>query len=210
MSIKIKKNAIKIVVIVILVIIFIVGGIFLSQFISTNNQINLAKKNLEQINAEELKEKITEELKNSELNINTSNGNQFVMTQFTDDTNGFVSAIIMLVDKKYGDGDGDGVAIPCFRVESNKDGNFKSITYLENSDLGNIVEEAIRKVFKNEYNVDILIDGNSRYNGNFRKIADNQEAQITDNYFWNTIYKRITNKEPSDTTLCFITFGLDK
>lgn len=208
MSIKIKKNAIKIVVIVILVIIFIVGGIFLSQFISTDRKINVAENNLEQIKVEELEEKIIKELENSELNINTSNGNQVVMTQFTDNNDGFVTAIIMAVNRNniY---NGDGLSIPCFKIESDENGNFKNITYLENGDLEDVVAEAVSKVFKRDYNVDIIIDGNSRYNSNFRRVADTQEVETTSDNFWNIIYKRITDKEPFETTLYTITFGLD-
>ena len=208
LSIKIKKNVIKFVVIIILLIILTIGGIFLSQFISANSKIKVAKENLQQIKVEELEEKIIKELEKSELNINTSNGNQVVMTQFTDNKDEFVTAIITITNRNniY---NGEGVAIPCFKIESDKNGNFKNITYLENGYLENVVSEVIRNVFKNEYNVDIIIDGNSRYNGNFRRAADTQEVTKTSDDFWNVIYKRITDREPIETTLYTITFGLD-
>ncbi len=194
----IKKKTIKIIVGIIVAIAVIVGGIFAFQFISTNMKIKDTEEKLSQINAEELQSKLIKELESTSLNVQVNNGNQFVITEFVDNGKGYISASICLVRGK----NIDVVGIPCFHIERDNNGKFKNITYLENGfEIENIVGNAVRKVFKNEYDVNIIEENDSGYNSHFRQITQMQEITYTDTAFWETIYQKITGDIPYNNSI---------
>ena len=96
----------------------------------------------------------------------------------------------------------DVVGIPCFHIERDNNGKFKNITYLENGfEIENIVGNAVRKVFKNEYDVNIIEENDSGYNSHFRQITQMQEITYTDTAFWETIYQKITGDIPYNNSI---------
>lgn len=217
MSIKIKKRTLKILGIVILVVAVIIVAVFLTHFILTSIKINQTEKKLSQINAEELQTKIIEKLKETPMNINLSYGNQMIMTEFVDnyeDTNGYVTALI-LYTKGTNIYNGEGVAIPCFKIESDSNGNFKDIKYIYAS-FDSIVNEAVERVFKDEYNIDVVITNNARYNSHFRSFSFDNSLKIirTNEDFLESVVKKITDEDDYDDTSDktidnIMTFGLD-
>mgnify|MGYP001861100364 CR=1 FL=1 len=217
MSIKIKKKKLKILGIIILVIGVIIATVFLTRFILTNIKINNTEKELSQINAEELQTKIIEKLKETPMNINLSYGNQMIITEFVDnyeETNGYVTALI-LYTKGGNIYNSEGVAIPCFKIESDSNGNFKNIKYIYAS-FDSIVNEAVERVFKDEYNIDVVITNNARYNSHFRSSGFDNSLKIirTNEDFLESVVKKITDEDDYDDTSDkmidnIIAFGLD-
>lgn len=217
MSIKIKKKKLKILGIIILVIGVIIATVFLTRFILTNIKINNTEKELSQINAEELQTKIIEKLKETPMNINLSYGNQMIITEFVDnyeETNGYVTALI-LYTKGGNIYNSEGVSIPCFKIESDSNGNFKNIKYIYAS-FDSIVNEAVERVFKDEYNIDVVITNNARYNSHFRSSGFDNSLKIirTNEDFLESVVKKITDEDDYDDTSDkmidnIIAFGLD-
>lgn len=187
----------KIIVIIVVAIAVIVGGIFAFQFISTNSKVKETEKKLGQINAEELQEKLIKELESTSLK------NSTYTTEFLKNKNGFVVFEITNVyeNRKMF------IEIPCFKIESNSNGNFKRITYLDfGQEIGDIVNDVVEKVFKDEYNINI----NSDYNSHFKTKGQNQDIQINDEKLWQIAFYEIIGYVPSknNTELRTITFGL--
>ena len=130
MSIKIKKKTLKIVGIVIGIIIIIIGLFFLIQTISTNMKISETEEKLSQINAEELNSKLIEELEKTDLNVDLTLDTMFVDTIFSegeDELEGFTVMSIIAFKNNNVIG---GIEIPCFKIESDSNGNFKNIEYV--------------------------------------------------------------------------------
>lgn len=157
-----------IVLVIVLVIGLIIGGIFGINYIRLNN----VKGQLSQINAKEFEEKLINELKNTSLNVNTESM-ETVFDDEIDENTGMVLKfyydLVMHNNSKNGQGyvfafvsdktDKErGVAIPCFKIESDSNGNFKNITFPSNTSsrlpLRRIVWDTVVKVLKNEYNID--------------------------------------------------------
>lgn len=191
----IKKNVIKIIIGIIVAIVVIVGGIFAFQFISTNNKIKDTEQTLSQINAKELQEKLIKELESTPLT------NSYT-TEFIENENGFIVAKITQKEMF--------VEIPCFKIETGSNGKFRKITYLE---LGNkivdIVNNSVKKVFKNEYDINIVLE-DSNYNRHFREVGKSQKVETNDEMLWQMVYYGIAEDKAYelDKSLQTITFGI--
>ena len=182
MSINIKKKNLKIVGIVIGIIIILVGLFFLVQTISTNIKISETKEKLSQINAEELKTKLIEELEKTDLNVDLTLDSMFVdtiVTEGEDELEGFTVMSIMAFKNNKVAG---AVEIPCFKIESDSNGNFKNIEYVYTRPLNtHIIAETVENVFKNTYNIDFTIENNSKYNTTFNQFFVNEGTITTVN-----------------------------
>lgn len=191
----IKKNVIKIIIGIIIAVVVIVGGIFAFQFISTNMKIKETEEKLSQINAEELQTKLIKELESTQLTNNYT-------TEFLENKDGFI--VVNIYNKEMF------VEIPCFKIETDSNGKFRKITYLETGNkIVDIVENSVKKVFKNEYDINIVIE-DTNYNLHFREIGKSQEIKTNDEIFWQLVYYGIAEDKAYelDKTLPTITFGL--
>lgn len=231
----IKKRTIKIIVGVIVAIAVIVGAVFAFQTISTNIKIKDTENKLSQINAEELETKIIKELENTDLNVNSPTSK----TEFRKlDSNkskfdSYIKMYYELSQKYFGtemktneevmteyisafitNSKEHGVAIPCFKIESDNNGKFKNINYLESGPgdrIETIVKNAVEKVFKNEYGIEIFVNGNDKYNLHFRNAGNILEPMVEDEEYWADVNYEITNDKSSYIpSLSTITFGLSK
>lgn len=203
MSIKIKKKALKIIGIVIVAIIILVGLFFLIQTISTNMKIKETEEKLSQINTEELKTKLIEGLEKTDLNIDLTLDTMFVDTIFTegeDELEGFTVMSIIAFKNNSVIG---GIEIPCFKIESDSNGNFKNIEYVYNRPLDtNIIAQTIRNVFKDTYNIDFTITNKTKYNTTFNQYFVNKGTitTVSDDFFL-AIVNRINDTEYEDYSL---------
>ena len=193
----IKKRTIKIIVGVIIAIALIVGGIFAFKIISTNNKIKYTEEKLSQINAEELQEKLINELENSKFSINTSDISTKICTlEKANESNRMAIEIFYDINKEDNPYEksvsayitsGQGkvkeiVAIPLFRIETDNNGKFKKIIYteiaLKEPVVSTDIKKVIRKVLKNDYHIDMFVEGNARYNIRFNKRSDSERRTI--------------------------------
>lgn len=200
MSINIKKKNLKIVGIVIGIIIILVGLFFLVQTISTNMKINETKEKLSQINAEELKTKLIEELEKTDLNVDLTLDSMFVDTIVTEgegELEGFTVMSIMAFKNNKVAG---AVEIPCFKIESDSNGNFKNIEYVAHRVLdSNIIEQTIEDVFKYSYNIDLKISDNIKYNSTFNMgLVNKGTIKTLNNDFFLAIVNRINDTDYED------------
>lgn len=183
----IKKNVIKIIIGIIVAIAVIVGGIFAFQFISTNSTIKDTEEKLSQIDAKELENKLIEELKNTKLYVGavSESDNELVWTEFKN-VDGVVMAKIQSTNEEY-------VNIPCFKIESDSNGKFKSITFddTENNGIFDICRQVIKNEFKNKYNIDTFIKNNSLYNNHFRKVIEPQKIETSSQVFFESMTNHI-------------------
>lgn len=203
MSIKIKKKALKIIGIVIVAIIILVGLFFLIQTISTNMKIKETEEKLSQINTEELKTKLIEGLEKTDLNVDLTLDTMFVDTIFTegeDELEGFT--VMSIIAFKNNNIIGE-IEIPCFKIESDNNGNFKNIEYVEHRVLDtNIIEQTIEDVFKYSYNIDLKIIDNIKYNSTFnRGLVNKGTVKTLSNDFFLAIVNRINDTEYEDYSL---------
>lgn len=203
MSIKIKKKTLKIVGIVIGIIIIIIGLFFLIQTISTNMKISETEEKLSQINAEELNSKLIEELEKTDLNVDLTLDTMFVDTIFSegeDELEGFTVMSIIAFKNNNVIG---GIEIPCFKIESDSNGNFKNIEYVYNRPLDtNIIAKTIRNVFKDTYNIDFTITNRTKYNTTFNQYFVNKgNIKTVSNDFFLAIVNRINDTEYEDYSL---------
>ena len=216
MSINIKKKHLTIVLGIVIGVVVIVAGIFLTRFILTNIEIKDTENKLRKISAEELQNKIIKELEETNININNTNGNFEIETVFTDtynETDNFVTAMII---RTYKGEYISGVALPCYKVEKDEQGYFKSITFLTGRDgVEGIVEEKVKKVLKEDYDIE-LTNGDMRYWERFTELYDDNgeikkcNIDTSSEDFWKEIYEDITNEEYyNNTTLNMMTFGLE-
>lgn len=189
------KKAFKIIIAVIVVVAIIIGGIFAYKFISTNMKIKETEEKLSQINAEELEEKLIKELENNKLNVNTSNISTKICSweEITESKENDIP--VMAIELFYATNKRDNpyeksisayitsnskeiVAIPLFKIESDNSGRFKKIIYTEKALKEYNMTDTIKKVLKNEYDIDMFIEGNEKYNTRFNKIFNNKTSTI--------------------------------
>ena len=155
MKVSMNKNTLKVIIAIIVVIVLIVIGAFAINTISKNAKTKEIENKLSQINAEELKNKIIAELEKTEISVNTYK----TKTTFADDVKinnyeNYVVAKITTSELSLL----DAVYIPFFKIDSDSNGNFKSIEYVPGySDLGIDVEKIIFDVLENEYNINTEI-----------------------------------------------------
>lgn len=143
----IKKKSIKVIISIIAVLLIIAIIALIVGVVLPNVKRNQIKNKLSQINAEDLQEKMIQEIEKTELNINTeklsttigtfemaekSNETKnidklfanaelyYALTGNTNDFKNYVFAYIIGEDNEL-------VIIPCFKIESDSNGNFKSI-----------------------------------------------------------------------------------
>ena len=148
MSINIKKKTIKIISAIIIVLLIIVVSAVIIGVVLPRKTENQIRETLSQINAEELQEKMIKELEKSSLNINTEeitttigtlddaeNNNKYIKNNINllsgvkanyelshnlDIFKNYISAYIIGKNNEV-------IVIPCFKIESDTEGNFKSI-----------------------------------------------------------------------------------
>ena len=147
-----KKKVIIIITVILVLIALIVGGILVANTIITNNQAKELEEKLSEIDVEELEEKLIEKLEKTTINVNKSTQNSM------GDTIG-IETIFLSTRGMYDDmNEGENIEaykdyvmafgravkngeysmqymFPCFKIETDKNGDFKSITYLSVSNL---------------------------------------------------------------------------
>lgn len=174
---KVKKDKkktlkmIKIIITVIIAIAVIVGAIFLIKEISDNIKIKQEENKLQQINSEELQEKIIKKLEADYRFITprTIIGNQnminnelfdFAMIFFVDENKNIENpenfVFAFHEGKKGNNYDEDcQLAVPLFKIESDENGKFKNIIFNVSDDwYGSAIANIIRDVFETEYGID--------------------------------------------------------
>lgn len=219
-----NKKTMKIIVAIIITILVIILGVFTMKIITTNIKIKETEQKLSEIDAEELKTKLIEELKKTKLNVSVDlidTNNMFVETMFADSENfkGYVTATTICFKGYNVVG---AVETPCFKINSDNNGKLKNIEYTEKfMDGVYIIEKAVKDVFKNEYNIEFTIK-NSTYNKKFNKLlrdftdTNKGDIYVKDNDFLLGIAEKITGiaeYDYSDSTRLkeyrTTTFGLD-
>lgn len=170
-----KKSKILFILFVILIVAVIVIAVIVSKNNSnkknTNSKtdpIKSVEDKLKTINAEELQNKIIAELEASDLNVNVKNDSNEITTVFDTGTI-FKKYICAKIDYiRNGEIDAS-VEIPCFRIDYDSDGKFKSIEYTYEFMTTNIINEAIRNVFKDQYGLNDFdaIIGSQKYERKF-------------------------------------------
>ena len=187
----IKKKTILIIIGVIIATAIIIGGIFGFKSISTSMRIKETENKLSKINAEEFESKLISELKQSKFNINTSNlSTEICNWNDFNNTKQCQMAVMSIeifyaannIDNPYEDcvsayitSNSRGVvAIPLFKIEKDNNGNFKNIVYTERVLKESVVTNAIEKVLKNDYGIDMFIKENSKYNTRFNKLFNSE------------------------------------
>ncbi len=190
MKVKMSKKIVKLVIAIMIIISVSIIGIIASKLIINESLINQTEKTLSEINAKELEKNLIEELKNSTLNVNTSSLKTIFGTEdtFSKEFNG-VSALDFALSLRYKnenpykdyvcayivtDKAENGIVVPCFKIISDNNGNFKYILYLTNSKFN--VSNVVNKVFKNKYNVNTMLTGNNKYYDKF-VVSGNQKYQ---------------------------------
>lgn len=170
MQVKVNKKVFKTIIAVIIIIAIIVVGVFTSQLITTNIKIKETKEKLSQIDAKELESKLIGKLKDTKLYVEIDEGNIFVDTMFNEGITFKDYITLSYLCIKNGNPIGV-VEIPCFRIISDSNGNFKSIEYTEYYfDSDNTIEKTIRNVFKDEYGIEFSMSwGWNEFNGNFNR-----------------------------------------
>ena len=147
----------------------------------------MIKETISQIDAKELENKLIETLKKTKLYVGAVNesDNELIWTEFKN-VNGLIIAKIQTTNEEY-------VNIPCFKIESDNNGKFKSITFdnTETNGIFNIIKEVINSELKNEYNVDTFIENNSLYNNHFRKGNEPQKIEKSSQVFFESMTNHI-------------------
>lgn len=191
------KKAFKIIIAVIVIVAIIIGGIFAYKFISTNMKIKETEEKLSQINAEELETKLIKELEKSNFNVNTSHISTKICSwkeagKSGDNDLPFTMAIELFYSANKQDNPYEKsisayitsnskeiIAIPLFKIESDNNGKFKKIIYTEMAlKEYYTVTDTIKKVLKDDYDIDMFIEGNEKYNTRFNKIFNSKTSTI--------------------------------
>ena len=185
MSIKINKKNIKILIAVIVAILIILIGVFVAPIINTNLKIKNTESKLNQIKAKDFENELIEEFKKSPLNINNDtikttfgklddidnnaslemkasigftkmNGEEYYKSKYEDLEN-FVYAYILEYKSNKID---NYIVVPLFKIESDSNGNFQSIEYMDASELyfiEPIIKQTIKEVLEKDYNIDTSV-----------------------------------------------------
>lgn len=164
MKVSVKKTTLKIIITIIIIIVVIVVGIVAGKNIMINTDIKKMEEKLGQIDAKEFQEKIIKELEKSSLNISdakVSGESMPVETYFSDtfdNSDGFVMAVSLWW---WDTEESNGIAFPCFKIKSDSAGKFQTIEYISGLTWfeNNVIEDIIKKVFKEEYNIDMHLIG---------------------------------------------------
>lgn len=228
MKVTMNKGIFKVIIGLIILIIIVVGGIFLVPITKTNTDI----KKFSEINAKEFEEQIIENLKSSALNLdnatyktefrklNAENSkfeknikisyetadlyNTEILEKKADEHlyEDFISAFIINTNN-----DSLGVAIPCFKISSDNNGNLKSIEFVDTvyddfNFIGRIIEYEIENVLNTKYGIDTKIISELRYKNNSKINIVSNEDKIkiiyNDNDFMIDTFKTISNNMGND------------
>lgn len=196
MQVTIKKKTLKIIIGIILAIVIITIGVFVTRYISTNIKIADTKKKLSQIDSIELQEKLIEELENSKLYLEIDADYMFVGTMIKERITFEDYITLSYVCIKNGSPVG-AVEIPCFKITSDTNGKFKTIEYVETTAEEYIVPNIVEKVFKDNYDIDLKIVGNAKYNTTFNRdilgYTNKGQIYISDDNFYIGILNKIGN-----------------
>lgn len=170
LSVKIKRNTIKIITIIIAILLIIVVSAVIIGAIIPNIKRNQIRNKLSQINVEELETKMIEELEETPLNINTSEFNTTIGTlnkveesnkgknnlfggvkanyELSGNLNTFKSYISAYIIGQ----NNELIIIPCFKIESDSNGNFKSIK-CKTSQISHEVPDIFIKVLEKDFGI---------------------------------------------------------
>lgn len=192
MSNEIKKKNIKIVIAIVILIIVIILGICLVPLISSSIVIKETQEKLRNINAEELQNQIIAELEHSDLNIDMTADSIKIETVIDEGIRfkGYTTAKIGCLQN----GTVVGVMeIPCFKINSDNNGKFKSIEYTQEFMKKSIIDDVVRKIFKNNYDLENFdeIRGSKKYRERFNANGTSGEIYCSDNEFFIIILKRL-------------------
>ena len=226
----IKKRTIKIIVGVMITIAVIVGAVFAFQIISKNMKIKDTEEKLSQINAEEFESKLISELKQSKFNINTSNLSTEICNWNDLENTKQCEMAVTTIEIFYGANKMNNpyednvsayitsnkgfAAIPLFKIEKDNNGNFKNIVYSERIFHSSIVKEAIEKVLKDCYGIDMFIVGNAKYNTRFNKFNTDRETMFADEDILDIVFEKVEGYKSNDIEYyekyTQTNYGLDK
>lgn len=172
MSVKIKRNTMKIISIIISILLIIAVSVIIISVVIPNIKKNQIRNKLSQIDVEELQTKMIEELENTSLNINTDEFNTIIgtfdkveesykgenadkiflgvkaiyeLTNNLDNFKSYVSAYIIGQNNEL-------IIIPCFKIESDSNGNFKSIK-CKHSGISHEVEDIFINILEKEFGI---------------------------------------------------------
>lgn len=203
MKVKVNKKVFKMIIVVIIIIAIIAMAIFVGQLITTNIKIKETEEKLGQIDVKELENKLIEELKDTKLYVEIDSENMFVVTMFNEGVTFKDYITLSYLCIKNGNPIG-AIEIPCFKITSDSNGNFKNIEYTEYYfDSDNSIEQTIKNVFKNEYGIDFSMSwGWNQFNGNFNrkynktfnnyKFTNKGSIYIDDENFFIGILEKVT------------------
>ena len=172
MSVKIKRNTMKIISIIIAILLIIAVSVIIISVVIPNIKKNQIRNKLSQIDVEELQTKMIEELENTSLNINTDEFNTIIgtfdkveesykgenadkiflgvkaiyeLTNNLDNFKSYVSAYIIGQNNEL-------IIITCFKIESDSNGNFKSIK-CKHSEISHEVEDIFINILEKEFGI---------------------------------------------------------
>lgn len=193
----------KKIIVIILIIVAVIVGALLTYFIVNNSKINQVKERISQIKTEELQKNIIDELKNTSLNINNSSMETYFGTETNDSMDMALSFYYGLVSQGYSSNKNNegyvyafvssknrniGVMIPCFKIESDNNGNVKNIV-IPNSNrvslpIKKVMWDTLEKVFNEKYNIDIsnykeLGKGTCGISGSVNIMTSNDNVDFT-------------------------------
>lgn len=220
-----KKKTIIAVIIIIAIIAISVIGVIIAKPIIINNKIKDTELKLSKVDVAELEEKLIEALQETKLNvkIDATDNNLLVLTNIGKGVNieDYITASIVCLKGTNVVG---AVEIPCFKINTDNNGNFKNIEYTEYMlDEYGLIKFKICNVFKDNYGVDFTIDigdyGN-KYNKRFNKeirdggYTNKGTIYIYDDLFFDGIVERINgyyvkNEASKYKEYRTTTFGLD-
>lgn len=176
-----KKRTKKIIIVSAIIIVAIIAVIAIviavQNIFKDDIKIKETEEKLVQINTEELEQKLIEELKKTNLNISTKHNKLSVNTTFAQEAEfkGYISAKITFMNENTIMGI---VKIPCFKIEKDENGKFKNIEYVETfMNDENMIANTVKNVLSNEYNINLKVEDNEKYNTRFNKV-DNTKKEI--------------------------------
>lgn len=171
-----KKSKIFFILIAILIVVLIAIVILITKSKNNSNKnnrneqdaIKQVESQLKRIDAEKLQNEIIEELQTSDLNVNLKNDSYEITTVFDTGTK-FKEYICAKIEYIQNGEIDSSVEIPCFKINHDGNGKFKSIEYTYEFMTTNIINEAIRNVFKDQYGLNDFdaIIGSQKYERKF-------------------------------------------
>lgn len=215
MEVKInKKRTMKVVIILVAIILIGIGGYYVLNNIKINNEINETEQKIKNINASELQDNLINAFKKTNINLQGNgyyatfgdakeltmmiNNNETLSKEYLGD---FICVGFLVSDTS----ESGMVVIPLFKIESDSNGKVKNISYVktstDNYSFSELVEKTVIEVLKNQYNIDVMITGNSEYNTKYNSslnFGSSKSSALSKNLSIygtsNTITKKVINK----------------